>query len=88
MKMVESSPKWYVTINFSFSHSVFNRLVLQTRKNQGLFGKGLTMPDPDIQILIVLLFNPFPDMQILGFSNSASNKDMMSKIWKNGNTII
>ena len=30
-----------VTSNFSFSHSVFNRLVLQTRKNQGLFGRGL-----------------------------------------------
>ena len=27
--------------NFSFSHGVFKRLVLQTRKNQGLFGKGL-----------------------------------------------
>ena len=27
--------------NFYFSHSVFKRLVLQTRKNQGLFGKGL-----------------------------------------------
>ena len=25
----------------SFSHSVFKRLALQTRKNQGLFGKGL-----------------------------------------------
>ena len=30
-----------VTSKFSFSHSVFKRLVLQTRKNQGLFGKGL-----------------------------------------------
>ena len=30
-----------MTSNFSFSHSVFKRLVLQTRKNQGLFGKGL-----------------------------------------------
>ena len=29
------------TSNFSFSHSVFKRLVLQTRINQGLFGKGL-----------------------------------------------
>ena len=28
--------------NFSFSHSVFKRLAQQTRKNQGLFGKGLT----------------------------------------------
>ena len=26
-----------VTSNFSFSHSVFKRLVLQTRKNKGLF---------------------------------------------------
>ena len=27
--------------NFSFSRSVFKRLLLKTRKNQGLFGKGL-----------------------------------------------
>ena len=27
--------------NFSFTHSVFIRLLLQTRKNLGLFGKGL-----------------------------------------------
>ena len=31
-----------VTSNFSFSHSVFKSFVLQTCKNQGLFGKGLT----------------------------------------------
>ena len=30
-----------VTNNFSFSHNVFKSLVKQTRKNQGLFGKGL-----------------------------------------------
>ena len=51
MKMAESpfkrvetlweKEKLLVTSNFSFSHSVFKRLVLQTRKNQGLFGKGL-----------------------------------------------
>ena len=51
MKTAEISPKGYktlwekekllVTRNFSFSHSVFKRIVLQTRKNQGLFGKGL-----------------------------------------------
>ena len=34
--------KLLVTINFSFSHSVFKRLVQQTHKNQDLFGKGLT----------------------------------------------
>ena len=33
--------KLLVTSNFSFSHIVFKRLELQTRKNQGLFGKGL-----------------------------------------------
>ena len=50
--MAESSPngkktlrkkeKLLVTSNFSFSQSVFKRLVLQTHKNQGLFGKGLS----------------------------------------------
>ena len=29
--------------NFSFYHSVFKSLVQQTRKNQGLFGKGLNL---------------------------------------------
>ena len=33
--------KLLVTSNFSFSHSVFKRFVLQTRENQGLFRKGL-----------------------------------------------
>ena len=47
----ESSPNGYETLwekekmlvmsNFTFSHSVFKRLILQTRKNQGLFGIGL-----------------------------------------------
>ena len=49
--MAESSPegqktrwqeeKLLVTSIFSFSHSVFKRLALQTRKNQVLYGKGL-----------------------------------------------
>ena len=53
MKMAESSPngqktlwekeKLLITSNFSFSHSVFKRLVLLTRKNWGLFGKGLSV---------------------------------------------
>ena len=33
-------------------------------------------------------FNPLPDMPILGSSNSKANKDMMSKIWINGDTVI
>ena len=36
--------KLLVTSNFSFSYSVFKRLALQTRKNQGLFGKRLRKP--------------------------------------------
>ena len=35
--------KLLIMINFSFSHSVFQRFLLQTRKNQGLFGKGLRL---------------------------------------------
>ena len=40
-----------VISNSSFSHSVFKRLVLQTRKKRGLFGKGLRM--------ILILFSRF-----------------------------
>ena len=32
----------------------------------------------------VFLINPLPHMPILGSSSSVANKDMMSKIWKNG----
>ena len=41
LKTVREKEKLLVTSNFSFSHSVFKRLVLQTRKNKGLFGKQL-----------------------------------------------
>ena len=34
------------------------------------------------------VLNPLPCMPILDSSNSAANKDMMSKIWTNGGTII
>ena len=50
--MTESYSNWKKTLwekekllvrsNFSFSHSVFKRLILQTRKNQGLLGKELS----------------------------------------------
>ena len=32
--------------------------------------------------------NPLPDMPILGSSDSAANKDMMSTRWTNGDSII
>ena len=35
-----------------------------------------------------LVLNPLPDMPILSSSNSAANKDMMSKICTNWDTVI
>ena len=34
------------------------------------------------------VLNPLPHMPILGSSTSAANKDMMSKIFMNGDTIF
>ena len=55
MKLAKSSPdgwktvwekeKLLVTSNFSFFYSVCNRLVLQTSKNKGLFGKRVKTKD-------------------------------------------
>ena len=62
MKMVESFPEGQKTLwekekllntsNFSFSHSVFIRLVLQTCKNKGLFGKGLIIVFKSREIML------------------------------------
>ena len=41
LKTLWEKEKLLVTSNFSFSHSVFKRFVLQTRKNQGLLVKGI-----------------------------------------------
>ena len=61
--MAENSPnglktlwvkeKLLVTSNFSFSHNVFKRFVLQTCKNQGLCGKGLNRAGYSSYILVV-----------------------------------
>ena len=42
LKTLWEKEKLLVTSNFSFSHSVFKRLVMQTRKNHDLFGKRLS----------------------------------------------
>ena len=42
-KTLWEKEKLLVTSNFSFSHSVFNRLVLKIRKNWDLFGKVLSL---------------------------------------------
>ena len=43
-KWVEDTEGKGEIARYSFSHSVFKRLVLQTRKDQGLFGEGLNSP--------------------------------------------
>ena len=64
MKIAESSPnglrtlwekeKLLVPSNFSFSHNVLKKRVLQTHKNQGFFGKGLKNKHK------IPLINPLP----------------------------
>ena len=69
MEMAESSPKGKKTLlekekflvmsNVSFSYSVFKRLVLQTRKNQGLFGKGLNSGKVKPQVCLHVCYMHF-----------------------------
>ena len=60
-----------------------------------LYSKGGFTYGQSIQYKMLLVhlhvyrsINPLPDMAILGSTNSAANRDMMSKIWLNGDTII
>ena len=39
-------------------------------------------------LLFQQLFNPLLDMPILVSSNSSANKDVVSKEWTNGDTIV
>ena len=71
-----------VTGNFSFSHSVFKRLVLQTRKNQGFFAKGLTLLWPN-----ELNFSLFPEAEnsislqlYRSFVKGNNNNNRMGKV--------
>ena len=38
--------------------------------------------------MVDFVFNPLPDMPILGSLNSTANTHMMANIWTNGDTII
>ena len=75
--MPESSPNRYKTqwekeklfdmSNFSFSHSVFKRFVLQTPKNKACLGKGYikthcTLPLQDLALNICLHSRPVPSL--------------------------
>ena len=54
--MLWEKEKLLVTSNFYFSRSVFKRLLLQTRKNQGLFGKGLSNLPSSYNVLFHFFF--------------------------------
>ena len=71
-KMAESYPDRYktlwekekllVTSNFSFSHSVFKKLVSQGRQKVSLYGNGLTLYHS------IMMFNSVPNDKILDWS--------------------
>ena len=44
LKTLWEKEKLLYISNFSFSHSIFKRLEMQTLENKGLFGKGLNNP--------------------------------------------
>ena len=92
MEITQSSPielktelekeKLLVMSNFSFSHSVFKRLLLKTHKNSGLFGKGLRPVQIDIkfcrkiwrtrQHTLLRMFDEYGARSLFG--NSYANK--------------
>ena len=85
MKMAGSYPKgqktWgkeklLVTNIFSFSHSAFQRLVLQSHKNKGLFGKELIHFEwmvnslPNSKVVDTLKLKAFADDKLKCCSNN------------------
>ena len=57
-KHCEEKEKLLATSNFSFSHHVFKGVLLQTGKNQGLFGKRLIIFCPLVKTYVD--FTSFP----------------------------
>ena len=52
------------------------------------YGQFIQYKMPLLRLHVYRSINPLPHMAILGSTNSAANRDMMSKIWINGDTII
>ena len=99
-KTVWVKEKLLCTSKFSFSRSVFKRLVLQIRKNKGLFGKGLNSglcgqgltrcPNFKLFCLETTLsnvFNSFPKRQILDSSKFKEFADHNFLFNENGRTL-
>ena len=72
MKEAESSLKWVENTVGKGEIACHKRLVQQTRKNQGLFGKGLTTQS---QILMTLKRKPFENIE--GKGENAGNQHFL-----------
>ena len=55
---------------------------------KGMNHVALTIITPQTETGLAWKFNLLPHMPILGSSNSEAKKDMMEKIWINGDTFI
>ena len=77
LKTLQENEKMLITSNFSFSHSVFKKLVLQTRKNKGLFWKGLTPCNESEDLfplfLCLQIYRKHAQITIIGNDCSSSN---------------
>ena len=75
LKTVLEKEKLLVMSNFSFSNSVFKRILLQTHENQGLFGKRLS----HILFVSILLPGNYTDIStnFVGQWNFWSSKQLL-----------
>ena len=67
--------KLLVMSNFSYTLHVFIRLVLQTRKNQGLFGKGLTLSKTNPCFYVSAVWESFKN--IVGKEETAHDEQFL-----------
>ena len=69
--------------------SVFDRIENIVYKGENAGSQHfLLFPQYFLKSSLSESFNPLPDTPILGSSSSATNRDMMAKIWINGDSII
>ena len=83
-KTLREKEKLLVTSNFSFSHSVFKRLVSQGRQKESLCGNGLKK---EIIILATLNFSSanafsFVKVRVLLFGTVLNDEICLLKSWK------
>ena len=96
-KMFSTRPK-QISVFESHLLIVCQTVELPLKKMEDFAGEGVLKcctvtcknmhPLSHVENVFVNVFNLLPHMSILGFPNSAANKDMMAKMWTNRDTII